>query len=106
MFKRIYIFFYGFQIPEKYMSNCSQILHKIQKYIQNPHKIAATGRGAAGDAPCTRVPGKTKRRRPLMQKETEGAASLLHSWSTGAGPHEQSLSPFLTYTLHYSTVDT
>ena len=88
------------------MSNCSQILHKIQKYIQNPHKIAATGRGAAGDAPCTRVPGKTKRRRPLAQKETEGVAPLLHSWSTGADPHEQSLSPLLTDTLHYSAVDT
>ena len=79
---------------------------KFKKNIQNPHKTAATGRGGAGDARAHASPGKTKRRRPLTQKETEGAAPLLHSWSTSAGPHEQSLSSLLTYTLHYSTVDT
>ena len=78
---------------------------KFKKNIQNPRKTAVTGRGGAGEARAHASQGKTKRRQPLTQKETEGAAPLLHSWSTSAGPHEQSLSPLLTYTLHYSAVD-
>jgi hypothetical protein len=74
-----------------------------------PYKIAATGRGGAR---AHTFPGKTKQRRPLTQKgsrkETEGAMPLLHSWSAGASgePHEHSLFPLLTYTLHCSAVDT
>jgi len=88
------------------MSNCSQILHKIQKIYKIHAKLLQPERGGAGDARAHASLGKTKRRRPLTQKETKGAASLLHSWSTGVGPHEQSLSPLLTYRLHYSVVDT
>ena len=93
-------------MDSRHQRNLCQIVHKIQKNIQNPHKTAATGSGGTKDACAHASPGKTKRRRPLTQKETEGAAPLLHSWSTGVGPHEQSLSPLLTYTLHYSAVDT
>ena len=78
-------------MDSRHQRNLCQIVHKIQKNIQNPHKTAATGRGGTGDARAHASPGKTKRRRPLTQKETEGAAPLLHSWSTDADPHEQSL---------------
>jgi len=59
---------------------------KFKKNIQNPRKTAVTGRGGAGEARAHASQGKTKRRQPLTQKETEGATPLLHSWSTGAGP--------------------
>ena len=97
-------------MDSRHQRNIYQIIHKFftkfKKNIQNPHKTAATGRGGTGDARAHASPGKTKWRRPLTQKETEGAAPLLHSWSTDTAPHKQSLSPLLTYTLHYSTVDT
>ena len=99
-------------MDSRHQRNICQIVHKFFtkfKKIYKIHTKLLQPEGAAPGTPvhtCPASPGKTKRRRPLTQKETEGAAPLLHSWSTGVGPHEQSLSPLLTYTLHYSAVDT
>jgi len=76
--KKIQIIFYGFQTPKKYMSNCSQILHKNSKKYTKSTQNCCNRKGRRRGRPCTRVP---------RQNETAPASHAeINGWSSASAP--------------------
>ena len=90
------------EIYVKLFTNSSQNSEKYTKSTQN----CCNKKGRRRRRPCTRVPRQNETAPASHAERNGGSSASAPLLVNRRGPHEQSLSPLLMYTLHYSAVDT